>query len=154
MSTTPPRTLDWESERELLRGHVLLIQDRSPEGERWILMVGRDRESWLNGLSLPVGIRILADRDEIRIDGSAPMFFSTERLAQAEAFPSAEGPIYCPRCKLVLEAGSQAVRCPGCEVWHHQSEDLGCWAYAGACALCPQPTSLEAGYAWYPELVA
>jgi hypothetical protein len=79
------------------------------------------------------------------------VFYSTERLALVEEFPGANAPAYCPRCKQAIASGHPAVKCPGCGVYYHQSNELPCWTYTDVCALCPQSTALDAGYQWSPE---
>jgi hypothetical protein len=56
----------------------------------------------------------------------------------------------CPRCRQRIEKETLAVRCPQCGLWHHQSEELPCWTYSSTCAMCPQPSALDAGYQWTP----
>jgi hypothetical protein len=117
----------------------------------WALIVGSAPHVTLNGDPLAVGIAILTDRDEIRVAAEAPLFFSTESLPEVNAFPS-EGPRgVCPRCKQVIPVGSDAVRCPSCGIWHHQSDELPCWRYAGRCAVCEQETAEDTGFRWTPQ---
>ena len=122
----------------------------------------RDREEWhlvaepgpglaVNGVPLGTGLRTLADRDEIHLTGLPACFFSTERLATVEPLPGLGREVSCPRCRQRIAIGTPAVRCPGCELWHHQSQDLPCWAYAASCAVCPQLTDEDAGFRWTPE---
>lgn len=117
----------------------------------WVLIAGGGAGVRVNGMSTPSGIRVLSDRDEIRIDGVGSVFFSTERLASVEPYPGGDREIHCPRCRQAVDPGAAAVRCPGCGVWHHQSPELPCWSYASTCALCPQATALDAGFRWTPE---
>jgi len=79
------------------------------------------------------------------------MFFSTERLATTEAYPGSPSRAFCPRCTQVIAVGEQAVRCPGCGLWHHGTEQLPCWTYGECCAVCSQPTGVDAGFQWTPE---
>ena len=104
----------------------------------------------LNGLPVPLGLAVLDDRDEIRV-ADRGTWFSTEVLPAVEPFPASTIRGYCPRCKQAIEAAALAVKCPACGLWHHASEDLPCWTYAPACAACPQPTALDAGFRWTPE---
>jgi hypothetical protein len=104
----------------------------------------------VNGEPLDAGIRVLRDRDELLVAGRRS-FFSSETLAVVEPLPVVDRPPVCPRCKTAIEPGTLAVRCPQCRIWHHQSEEMPCWTYAPLCALCPQPTPLDAGYRWSPE---
>lgn len=133
-------------------GSAVILRRQGPDGEAWVLMTPMETSVRVNRDRILLGIRVLTDRDEIWVTGMGRMFFSTERLACVEPFPGAAGqPIFCPRCKQEIGRGCPAVRCPQCRVWHHQSEDLPCWTYSERCALCDQPTELEAGYRWTPE---
>jgi len=146
VSVMPPREVEAPAE-----GVVLLRAGVAAPGA-WVMIADRSHEIRINGLFLPTGIRRLFDRDEIRVDRMAPMFFSTEELAAITEFPGAERKIFCPRCKQEIARGDAAVKCPSvhCGVWYHQSPELSCWTYSDKCALCGQATSLEAGYAWCP----
>lgn len=151
-SGAPPRV--HRQLAEAARGTAaLLLRSRLPDGETWLVMGLAPSGVLLNGEPLRTGIRVLADRDELHVDGVGRVFFSSERLARIEAFPGAERTVRCPRCKQIVEPGSAAVRCPQCAAWYHQSDDLPCWTYAPHCALCPQPTALETGYQWTPAEV-
>jgi hypothetical protein len=104
----------------------------------------------VNGESLAAGIRVLRDGDELCVAGSR-MFFSSESLTVVEPFAGDLRPVRCARCKLEIVAGAPAVRCPACSVWHHQSDETPCFTYAPRCALCDQPTALDAGFRFTPE---
>jgi hypothetical protein len=136
---------------------VLLLRQPRTEEVSWVLVSGRERDVRLNGAQLTLGVQKVADRDEIHIEGVGTLYFSTESLARIEPFagpaPEAEEGlvIYCPRCKQSVENGAEAVKCPQCRTWYHQSEELPCWGYSETCALCPQPTDLKAGFRWTPE---
>jgi hypothetical protein len=104
----------------------------------------------LNGAQVPLGLAILEDRDEIRLP-AVHAWFSTETQAQVEPFPPSATRGFCPRCKQAIDPGSSAVRCPGCGLWHHASDDLPCWTYAPTCAACAHTTDLDAGFRWTPE---
>ncbi len=132
-------------------GSVLLLRSRSAFGDQWLAMTATPRGVRLNGSPLLTGIRVLDDRDELHIEGMGHVFFSTEALAVVESFSGSDRPVRCPRCKESIAASSPVVRCPQCGVWHHQSEEFPCWTYSACCALCPQPTALEAAYRWTPE---
>jgi len=134
---------------------ALVMRSRLPAGELWLVMGVPPSGVLLNGEPLRTGMRVLADRDELQVDGVGRMFFSTECLARVRAFPGAERAMRCVRCKQVIQPGSAAVCCPQCATWyHHQpSDDLSCWTYVSHCAVCPQPTALETGYQWTPAEV-
>jgi hypothetical protein len=147
----------WELKTLDARGHDLpparIVRQGSQSDEVFVVL-GTDAVR-VNGVPLDLGIHVLRDRDELRV-GSARAFFSAETLAAVEPFPGSGGPTLCPRCKLEIESGKAAVRCPKCRVWHHQCPDdpekLGCWLYSEKCATdCGQPTALDAGLRWTPE---
>ena len=118
--------------------------------ETWALVCPPYSDVRVNGERVPLGLTILSDRDELRIPGLPVRFFSTETLAYVEAFPESAGG-FCPRCKQPIEPGSSAVRCPGCRLWHHASDDLPCWTYAPVCAGCEHSTAMDACFKWTPE---
>lgn len=151
LTTNPPLPVrDARVTGESVSKVVLMCDRRAPDAS-WVLIAGRERDVRINGSALTLGVRVVADRDEIFVAETGTLYFSTESLARVEAFSGAEQALYCPRCKQPVEDGATAVRCPQCRVWYHQSEDLPCWAYAETCALCPQRTALDAGYRWTPE---
>jgi hypothetical protein len=122
-----------------------------PAGAIWALVVGRGQRVLVNGAPAELGLVALGDRDQIWPADGRPLYFSTETLAQVTPFPAAEGRGFCPRCKLRIDAGTPAVRCPGCGLWYHQSDEFPCWTYAPQCSACPQETALDAGFRWTPE---
>jgi hypothetical protein len=95
---------------------------------------------------------VLADRDAIALGDRQILFFSSEKLARVLPFPGKDDHTSCIRCKLPLESGTPAVRCPSpeCGFWHHQSDDQSCWTYTAACASCGHPTAFDAGFQWSP----
>jgi hypothetical protein len=100
-----------------------------------------------------MGMRILADRDQIGLEGGAQYFFSAETLAAVESFPAAAGRVVrCPRCLRSIRAGSPVVRCTRCGVYHHEEgPDYACYTYAPHCAVCGLSTDLAASsFAWSP----
>jgi len=129
-------------------GSAEIRRHPTAEGAVWIL-IGPPTVR-VNGSALDAGIRVLRDRDELRTGGSRT-FFSTESLPVIVPFPDSERPTFCPRCKLVIAAGTPAVCCPQFNVWHHQSDEFPCWTYAERCALCDQPTALDGDFRWTPE---
>lgn len=129
---------------------AVFLQHGTGNQRAWHLLAAPDAEVWVNGLPVLAGLRVLADRDEIRIDGRDTFFFSTEELARVTPMPVTDKPVMCPRCRQRIEPDTLGVRCPQCGLWHHQSDDLPCWTYAPTCALCPQPSALDAGFRWTP----
>ncbi len=112
--------------------------------DRWGLLA-RD-EVVVNGVpALP--LRLLADKDEILIDGEI-IFFSAESEAEVVPFPAPGREVCCGRCKGKLQAGEPAVRCPRCNVWHHQTRELPCWTYGVMCSSGDRSTT---GVNWQPE---
>jgi hypothetical protein len=122
---------------------LILRMPDSPGDECWVVIHTPGDALRLNGTALVTGIRVLSHRDELRLARVAGRaFFSLEGLAGVAAFDGAEGS-RCPRC----------VRCPQprCGVWHHESEEFGCWTYSPTCSFCDQPTELEGGFRWTPD---
>lgn len=128
----------------------MLVHCESTTARGWHLLAPLTEHVWLNGLPLVAGIRALCDRDEIRSSDGTSYFYSVEELARVTPLPSTDAALMCPRCRQQIEQGTDAVLCPQCRLWHHQSDDLPCWTYAPTCAMCPQPSALDAGYQWTP----
>ncbi len=132
----------------------LIVRARSPRGRvRWVLLIGPTHAAMLiNGQRVPIGARVLSNRDAIAVGHGRTAFFSSEQRAQIEAFPDGDARAFCIRCKLPLERGTPAVRCPSpeCGFWHHQSDELPCWLYTAQCAACGYPTPLDSGLQWSP----
>lgn len=142
--------------RELLPGLRVCRAGQQPSAipglpETWLLLSTHRDAVRVNGDPLLIGARVLHDRDEITAF-SRRYFFSTEKPPEIVTFRTAEcGAAFCARCKKAMEDGQPAVACPACGTWHHQSEAMPCWLYAKTCALCQQPTALDAGYQWTPD---
>jgi hypothetical protein len=133
------------------RPAAVLVRGSADDRADWQLLARPSSGVAVNGLPLAAGMRTLLDQDEIRVPSLGALFFSTERLARVEPLPVAGHDVACPRCRQPIVPGTPAVRCPGCEVWHHGSAELPCWSYAATCALCRQETAADAGYKWTPE---
>jgi hypothetical protein len=120
----------------------------------WAILAAASTRAQICGCPVHAGLRVLNDRDEIRVAG-AQYFFSAESLPALERFPYHDRPVFCGRCRQPIEAGSPAVRCPGlaCQVYYHQDESAGfpCWTYAEVCNFCATPTAMDAGFVWMPE---
>lgn len=129
---------------------ALLLPARRGTPPPWVLLADGP-VVMVNGERVVTGIRVLSDRDEIRVADNPPLWFSTETLPAVEPFPGADRAAYCPRCKLTIQPGAPAVRCPSCGVYHHQFEDRPCYTYAPSCAACGAPAELGGGYRWIPE---
>ena len=143
------------SDAAVLGAPIVLLSCPGAEKETWVLIATTVVRVCVNGRPLLTGLRALRDRDEIRVDGSEPVFFSSERLAHVEPYPGGSASAHCPRCKLELIRDSPAVKCPSCAVWYHQDPDppreLPCWLYSPTCPMCSQSTDLESGFRWTPE---
>lgn len=133
-----------------LGGVARLVSTQAAGGKEAWLLLAAPGQALVNGQPVWLGLRVLRDRDEIQFTGGGSLFFSTESLARVMDFPGAPKQVFCPRCRDRIEPGP-AVKCPACGVWHHQLGDRPCWTYAETCALCPQPTALNAGFQWTPE---
>lgn len=134
-------------------GEALVWRCTSGSGiDAWLLLTSPETGLYVNDTAVGTGIRLLADRDAIRLPGADAHYFSTERLARVEPLPDLDD-IFCPRCKLPIDKGGLAVACSGCGVYHH--EDTGsarnCWTYSPTCALCDQSTAIGADDRWTPE---
>ena len=136
-------------------GDPVIHPHESPTGSTiWVLLAPHSSEVQHNDNPLETGVRVLADRDAIRVRGYGPLYFSSERLAEVQPFPGAPD-TYCPRCKLLIDEGDDAVRCVQCDLWHHEShrdEKRRCWTYSKTCSLCDQPTELDnPEFRWTPS---
>jgi len=144
----------WERRRQVLLvpAAAAPLPAAGSRAFRWALLAGPHRRVWVNGSRLDLGLRLLDDRDHIRLDSGRSYYFSSEVLARAETYAGGAQPIQCARCKMEVRPGSRAVRCPSCGIWHHQTEERPCWTHAPTCALCDRTTELEgAQYQWVPE---
>jgi hypothetical protein len=118
-------------------------------GAAWALLCSPGVEVFVNGDPVVLGIRMLMDRDSIRLRGGECVFFSTESLARIVPYSGARA-IPCARCKTDIAPGTLAVRCQ-CGAWHHQEGALACFTYDQKCANCDRPTAMNGGYLWSPE---
>lgn len=130
---------------------AVVIRTEAGDSPVWVLLVAADGAAHVNGFAPVAGMRVLQERDEIRVSPSNTLYFSTETLARVEEFPGAERAVYCGRCRQAMEKGQLAVRCPQCGIWYHQTAELPCWTYAPSCGFCPRSTPLDAAFTWVPE---
>ncbi|MBK8060500.1 MAG: hypothetical protein IPK33_22195 [Gemmatimonadetes bacterium] len=147
---TAPRVAAGDAQPSRLRGAPAFVLARGSAGPLalWCLLAAPRPVLRVNGAPLVAGIRLLADRDEIRVDDGT-WYFSSEALARIEAFAASHA-TPCARCQQPIAPGAMAVRCPGCGLWHHESDASRCFSYAETCAGCPQPSAADAGYCWTP----
>jgi len=121
----------------------------------WALVAARGSNARVNGCPPVAGLRVLSDRDEIRIGAATEVYFSSESLASVVPFPASGPPermVRCGRCHQPIGLGDPAVRCPRCALWFHETAKWPCWTYSAECGgLCGQPTALDAGFSWAPE---
>jgi hypothetical protein len=127
-----------------------LIRSDASGSQVWAVVASRDSDIRVNGRAVLAGLCVLADRDEIRTNGKK-YFYSTEALATVQAFPGADRPVFCGRCRQQIGGGAPAVCCPGCGIWYNESIDFPCWTYADKCTFCGHPTPLDSGFSWTPE---
>jgi len=128
---------------------ALLVRSGAGGTHAWALIAAPDSSLRVDGVSPLAGLRVLADRDEIRTASGDRYFFSTETLAEIVPFPGSERAVYCGLCRQPIER--TAVLCPGCGIWFHQDAELPCWTYNDRCNFCGHATALDSGYAWTPE---
>jgi hypothetical protein len=136
-------------------GAVHIVSFRAGATERWVVLAAPYADLRVNGVPLAdIGMRVLADRDELTLAGVGSAFYSAESLAQVVPFPGGDRPIFCGRCREPIKPGAPAVQCPGkgCGIWYDQSEELPCFCYQPGCAYCGGPTALATGLLWVPEV--
>ena len=137
-------------------GAYILRHDGRSGKARWILYVGAAAEVTVNGRAVDLGMRALRDRDEIALPRACHLVFTADSVPRVQPFGGLAHGANCPRCTRPIEAGTPAVLCPNCGVWHHEyvdgEDDRHCWTYGPTCgAGCPQTTALDAAPAWTPE---
>jgi len=156
--TVPPSSesdaADGRPRQAVANDGAALVRSACGDKEHWVLLSAPISQAVaVNGMPVVLGMRVLHDRDEIRVPRAPRMFFSTEQIARVEPYVAGGRRGKCPRCDSEIVEGSPSVRCPQCGVAHHQdpASEMGCWTYARTCASCPQPTGLDLGYTWTPE---
>jgi hypothetical protein len=133
--------------------NVVLLPVTASQHVEWALMATPAACVFRNGQPLATGLAMLSDRDEIvtrDTQATRRWYFSNQQLAHIA--PAPRGQPTCPRCKSGIKAGTPAVRCPACGVWHHQAlGDLECWSYMERCGAChKQDTHLDGQVRWSP----
>jgi hypothetical protein len=112
---------------------------------------------WVNGATVPGGMKVLAHRDEILVGGEL-YWYSAQSRPVVAAFVLAESRPRprCGVCRMAIEDGQAACACPQCGRIYHQMEAAGeqaaklCWTYRPQC-LCGHPTGLGEDDAWRPD---
>jgi len=131
---------------------VGLLSFRAGNVERWVVMARPDAPLRVNGVPLDaIGLRVLADRDEISIPGAGSAYYSAEALPEIVPFPGADRVVLCGRCRQEIVRGNPCVKCPGCGTAYHETKNLNCFSYHEHCTFCPAATALDAGLNWFPE---
>jgi hypothetical protein len=136
--------------------------------DQWVAVLDVFGSLRINGEAVPLGLRVLRDRDAIQIgDGCAAaasggmgvMFFSTQSTPVVTPL-AGEKAVVCARCRKKIQPGTLSVRCPACGAIHHQTsaagagatEQLMCWTYHTRCARCQrEATALDDCEAWTPQ---
>jgi hypothetical protein len=128
------------------------------EGSHDVALLVRGRPAaWINGRPVLGGMKILAHRDELLIDGR-PLFYSDESVPVVRSFELADNQRRprCAVCRQNVENGQSIVECPRCGRVFHQiaasanCEAKLCWTYRPAC-LCLHPTHMDPDAVWRPE---
>ncbi|MEY2410116.1 MAG: Prokaryotic finger family 1 [Verrucomicrobiota bacterium] len=134
------------------RGVMLRRSGTAPAIATWYLLAPPAVPVHVNGIHVALGICALRDKDEIRLAGAEPLFFSTEEMVEVEPFAGA-AQSRCPRCTKILESRAPAVRCPGCGTWYHEETDRACFTYGEnpICVACGADAVVGGGFAWSPE---
>jgi hypothetical protein len=148
--TAPTLTRQEPGSRPPSGGALLLPYASSAARDTFALVAWPAHAARVNGVVLQNGMRVLRDRDSIQLGGRPPVYFSNERLPTIEPLPQSDQPLFCPRCKAVIETGSPAVRCVSCGSRYHQSDEFPCWVYSESC-VCGHPTALDGDYRWCPD---
>lgn len=129
---------------------LLPAHEGAPGTRRWILLWQAGADVRVNGGRQDLGVRVLADRDELIVGGVRRYFFSSESLPVATRLPRNARGVRCQLCCRLIEAGERVVRCPSCGAWHHLRDDLACWTYAESCSHCHHSTEMKQ-LSWSPE---
>ncbi len=148
---SPPKLVK-ATHSKTAKARSVIVVPTNGEGRdvSWSVLWGRSKKIKVNGLRMATGIRALMHGDEIKVGDNRPIYFSAESLARIETFEGSEEPMVCPRCKQTIEPGAAVVRCPGCSVIHHETDELNCWSFAPKCSMCDNPTGIDEGFQWVP----
>lgn len=126
-----------------------ITEGRGPA--RWIVVQPASGVATRNGVRMGLCVAVVEHGDCLRAQpGAAPLWFSSEARPRVETCSGPPG-ASCARCRQPLRHDRPAVRCPRCDVWHHEDgSEQACWTYASRCARCEQPTSLGGALRWLP----
>jgi len=91
--------------------------------------------------------RLLADRDEIRVEDRT-FYVGQDPDPPKVEFTTEHEKLRCGRCQGSLEVGDTGVACPACGAFHHHTQEQPCWSYGASCSGCDHRTS---GPTWHPE---
>jgi hypothetical protein len=137
---------------------ILLMRSAQNCQDTWVLLSAADAGVRVNTRPLLLGACVLEDKDELTTAVGPTWFFSTETVACVEPLPETTTPAVCPRCRQEIAPREPIVRCPGCGVAHHQSQERGlpCWtgdpdAPFETCAQCDAPATLGGDFRWSPN---
>jgi hypothetical protein len=133
-------------------GAVLRRAGTGTPDSGWHLLAPPTLAVCVNGEPLALGIRALRHRDEIRVRGATPVFFSTEQLVAVEPFSGSPAG-KCQRCSQTIAPGSPAIRCGSCNTWYHQTEARHCFSYGQnpICVVCGADATVSTEFNWVPE---
>ena len=141
-----------------LAGHVAVVAFGRGADRVVVLLARPGAVVRVNGLPMLGGLRLLDHQDEILI-GRERFYFSGKSTPRVTVFRH-EGDgrrPACPVCRGPLIDGEDAVQCPGCGRWYHQSEPREgargrpCFTYADQCRFCSHPTKLSGETVWRPD---
>ena len=96
-----------------VQGSVFLKSWQHAEDQIWLVMAGRGTRVWVNGRPLHTGIRVLQDRDDVRVHDQLSVFFSTEQLAEVLPFQAGNSPASLEQLKTCecIHLVNQSVMC-------------------------------------------
>lgn len=128
LTSIPPRFSAHDSANAEMGAQIAHSPADAAEADGWFLMHPRDSRVWCNGRPSVLGMRVLIDRDEIRVEGVGRFYFSTETLPKSVPYPKDADPAMCGACAQQINPGDWSCTCPDCGVCHHDT------ARCGACS--------------------
>jgi hypothetical protein len=147
------RPLEGRATVELAADRVAtLVAVQGGPRPRWALLDGPDTGTRVNALPV-VGLRLLADRDEIVVPEGRRFFVSLETPSRVQPWDGPEDAV-CPLCRRPMLPGRPVARCAKCGCFLHQDPDAPeprpCFVY-GPCPVCAHINELGAGPLWHPS---